>query len=84
MTRETVLKQIQAKLQAADNETLNDVLLLLSDDYPLDEFDEKLLLDWQAGKHDKTIAEVDNNYYSGKTERLTDGLKRQKLNLTDD
>jgi hypothetical protein len=78
MTREAILEQIHTKLQQADDQTLQDVLLLLGETYPLDDWDREIIADSNAGKFDALIKDIQQDYYAGKVEPLSDGLKRQR------
>jgi hypothetical protein len=77
MSREAVLEQIHTHLQLADDDTLDNILYMLKHDYPMDDFDKKLMADWQAGKFDKLIANIDDAHDKGETRLLSDGLKQR-------
>lgn len=78
MNRETVLEQIHHKLQQADDNTLNDVLLLLGSDDTLDDWDKEIIADCDAGKFDDLVTQLRQNYADGRYEVLTDGLERTR------
>ncbi|MEM7736071.1 MAG: hypothetical protein AAF267_09805 [Deinococcota bacterium] len=65
MSREAVLEQIHIKLQQADDKTLQDVLLLLVETYPLDDWDREIIADNNAGKFDALIEDIQQDYYAG-------------------